>query len=78
MDEDLTMLIGLARNGPRGKSESWTSAARTPSSFTRCACARSSAGSSGRRKHTDAEIEEAASRFKALEDSLDPGQRDSR
>ena len=75
MDEDLAMLIGPARNGTPLEIGVLDLGGEDQSSSTRCACARSSTGSSGRSdpmKHTDAEIEEAASRFEALADNLDP------
>jgi hypothetical protein len=75
MDEDLTMLIGPARDGtPLGIGVLDLSsndavvihAMRLPPSST---C---SSGRGDPMRHTDAEIEEAASRFEQLAENLDP------
>ena len=78
MDDDLTMLIGPA-DGRLLESASCTWTARTPSSYMRCSCDRSSGGFSAEgmnamARHTDEEIERAAERFERLAEDLDPDQ----
>ncbi len=75
MDDDLTMLIGPARDGTPLEIGVLDLNGEDPVVTTRCACAPSSTRSSGNgdlMKHTDAQIEEAARRFEQLADDLDP------
>ena len=75
MDDDLTMLIGPARDGApleigvldlNGEDPVVIHAMRRVPSFTRLS------GKGDVMKHTDAEIEDAARRFERLADNLDP------
>jgi hypothetical protein len=76
MDEDLTMLIGPASDGALLEIGVLDIDGKTRLSFTPCRYDRSSTGSLDEEvitmKHTDDEIEGAASRFENLADELDP------
>ena len=77
MDEDLTMLIGPALDGPAcRRSASWTWTATTPLLSMRCQRAKFGDSSNERVitmvRHTDGDIERAAQRFEQLADDLDP------
>jgi hypothetical protein len=78
MDDDLTMLIGPARDGAPLEIGVLDLNGEDPvviHAFMRCGCVQSFTRLSGKgdvMKHTDAQIEDAARLFERLADSLDP------